>query len=462
MFHKIYAIEKNYLLNYLDKTENFDPSKISEEKQAIFSREQAERRNEILTICADIARIQISGSLSMSGPSWIDSYFGFAGTSYTDIIEAIQEADSNEEVKKIILEMDTPGGHVDGVDSVYMAIKSAKTEVIAENHGMIASAGYWIACACDKIVAKEQTAETGSIGVIIAGLDYKEARKNFGVKLVRIVSKNAPNKAPTLEDKHGIKLLQDRVDSIERIFIERVAEGRGVSAEKVISDFGQGNVFIAMDIDTKKVDAISIGMIDELEIGGSIFNKETRDAQGGEKNIKKVIDGDEENNENKEVRETINNSKNLKQGDQMKLSEFFEKNPEAKEEFNTLVTETVSKKIAENNKSETDKAVKEAVKVKANEDIDVAKKYLAGYPESISKLAIDVIAGKLPLIALTSAASVIDSEKEKEALALAAKENKEDITPTPEGAKLSENGQIISEEDYKASIDRIKKVQGRK
>lgn len=451
---KIYACEKNFLAEYLDKTENFNPENTSSEKMAIFFQEQKERSSRIMSVSEGVARIAIQGPLSMDGPTYIDWLFGYGGTAYTDIMDALKEAESNDDINKIILEMDTPGGHVDGVDSVHMAIRNAKKEVIAENHGMIASAGYWIASAAKKIVAKEQTSETGSIGVIIAGLDYKEARKNYGVKLVRIISKNAPNKAATLEDPKGIKLLQERVDTIERIFLQRVAEGRKITTDDVIKKFGQGNVFIALDPDTKSNDALSVGMIDSLEIGEDIVTAKTRDAQSSEKKIQKDIDESVENNQNEDNKPNEGN---------MNLSEYLEKNPAAKSEISKMVSDEVAKITAKNDKTASEAQAKATAEEKTKANIEGAKKYLTkDYPQAIQDLAVKVISGEQELTALEAAANAVDTAKEAANISDAEEETNENGEVTPEPAKSeSENGEIKSEEDFEASVERIKKAQGR-
>jgi hypothetical protein len=171
--------------------------------------------------------------------------------------------------------MNTPGGTVDGMDQARQAIKSLaeKKTVIAENQGMIASAGYHQATAAGTIEATSPLAITGSIGVIVAGLDFTDAMARDGVKKIKIVSKNAPNKQPDPTTESGRDLVQEQINAMERVFIQAVAEGRGTTEDDVIANFGRGGVLIAQDPDPEQPDALSVGMIDSV-ISGANASKE--------------------------------------------------------------------------------------------------------------------------------------------------------------------------------------------
>jgi ClpP class serine protease len=217
------------------------------------------------------AMLAISGPMSPEGPSFVDRLFGYGGTAYSDIIEAANSLRGNESVKRVKLVMHTPGGTVDGMHGAQDALKklAAEKDVVAENHGMIASAGYGLAVAADRIIAMTPFAKTGSIGVVGGGIDASGAMEKFGVKRVVIVSKNAPNKAPNLATEEGQAVLQKEVDATERVFIQSIADGRGVTPEYVIENYGKGALLIAQDPDPDTPDALSAGLIDGLSFGAS-------------------------------------------------------------------------------------------------------------------------------------------------------------------------------------------------
>jgi hypothetical protein len=94
--------------------------------------------------------------------------------------------------------------------------------------------------------------------------DYTQYDAEKGIKDIGIVSKNAPLKNPDTATAEGFKAYQERLDAIERVFIGRVSEGRGVSVETVEKDFGRGAVLVAQDPDPEQTSALSVGMIDKV------------------------------------------------------------------------------------------------------------------------------------------------------------------------------------------------------
>ena len=222
----IWAAEPNFIIEYLSAIENFNV----DDPEAFFAGMPEEETPEILSIDGDTATITISGVLTKKGPSRIARFLGYGGTGYHEILEAIDAVKDQEAITTVILAMDTPGGRTNGVDAVYQAVSELKKSkrVIAENHGLIASCGYWIASAAHEIRALSPADETGSIGVVIVAIDWSKYDKEMGIKEVTIVSKNAPKKAPDVSKKSGRDVLQERVDSTERVFMARIAEGRGV------------------------------------------------------------------------------------------------------------------------------------------------------------------------------------------------------------------------------------------
>lgn len=261
---ELYALHKNYAVSYLEAIENAS----LEERAAAHDRFSDQALPDIVTHIEGTteAVITIAGPLSPNGPSFIARFFGFGGTAYNDIILAAQQLENDPTIETVRLAMDTPGGTTAGMDQARQALESLAGEktVIAENHGMIASAGYYIAMAAESIEAMSPIAKTGSIGVIMAGLDFTDAMARNGVKRIKIISKNAPNKQADPTTPHGLSVLQDEIDAMERVFIQVVAEGRNTTEQDVIENFGKGGMLIAQDPDSEKPSAIKSGMIDKV------------------------------------------------------------------------------------------------------------------------------------------------------------------------------------------------------
>lgn len=388
----------------------------SEEVSASLKLIMGEAKEEILSIEGNTAQIRIEGVLTQNGPDLWDQIFGISGTSYVAVIDAIDEAVDDPDVEKIELVMNTPGGEVNGVDAVYQAVSGSTKPIVAINMGLMASAGYWIASASDKILADSAIVETGSIGVIVSGIDQTDRLEKEGIRVVDIVSENAPNKAPRVDTEEGVEEIRTRINAIERVFIARVAMGRGVSEERVKSDFGRGSVLIADDPSDAN-DALSVGMID-----GILYTPQSRQENT---NIAAVsaIDGDA-----------------------------------AKIEGDTMAEENKIEANAELDALKADHAGLQA-------RIERATPYLSSteYPATIKAIALKVINGEIGADSLDSAVSVYDALKETKVSNAAVADSAEIAEPvtTPiDVPQLSDDGVIRNELDYKATMDRIRSKRG--
>jgi signal peptide peptidase SppA len=419
---KIWAVEPNYLVGYLETTLNINDE--LNNKPAAFFGNLSSKEKDIFSISGDTAIINIKGLLSHDGPSLIDRFFGFNGTGYGEILEAIAQIQKDDEVKTVRLIMDTPGGEVAGVDKVFQAISelSKSKTVIAESHGLIASAGYWIASAASKIIATSPADEIGSIGVVVIAIDFSKAREERGIKVVVIRSKNAPNKRPDVSTEKGKNTLQERVDSIERVFIGRISEGRGIPVETIKSDFARGSLFVAEDPDSEKDDALSVGMIDAVESS--------------------VIPTQAPKNKHK---------KNKAQD--LPISAPIKKEEHAMDLTEALADTGLAREIEARDNENIAIGVKKE-KTEATARVDKCKKFLISneYPEVVKNLAIKVISGESEYSALEGAVCVIDAQKEEKKAADAQKETGEQKETPPDihGNGDNPKGVCGSNEDFAA------------
>lgn len=183
---------------------------------------------------------------------------------YTRDLLILSESD---EIREIVLNIDSPGGSVTGVSEFADLIKSIDKPVTAYIYGWGMSAAYWIASAADQIVVSK-TSEVGSIGVVASFIDDSEAMEKEGVKRFEIVSTYSPLKRQDPSSDEGKQAVINSIDAIAKVFIGTVAENRGFSFEKVHESFGQGLTFVAEE-------ALKRGMVDKISTLQNLLTEKT-------------------------------------------------------------------------------------------------------------------------------------------------------------------------------------------
>lgn len=160
-------------------------------------------------------------------------------TSYELLAQDFNKAVQNPNIKGILLDIDSPGGEVNGCSELSDMIYQARDTkpIIAYASGACCSGAYWIASACDKILAAD-TAILGSIGVVSI------FEKDDEDKTIEIVSSQSPNKRPDINTEEGKAKIQARVDELAEVFIAKVARNRGITAVDVVKNFGAGDVSV--------------------------------------------------------------------------------------------------------------------------------------------------------------------------------------------------------------------------
>ncbi len=166
-------------------------------------------------------------------------------TSSTDTIKQFKLYEEDEDVKALVLRIDSPGGTVVAAQEIYEEIKKLRENkvVLASMGNVAASGGYYVASATEEIVANPGTL-TGSIGVISEYPNIEELMKKVGLrsevmKSGRFKDLGNPTREMTEEER---QVLQDLIDNIHRQFIRDVALGRGRTVEE-IEPLADGRVF---------------------------------------------------------------------------------------------------------------------------------------------------------------------------------------------------------------------------
>ncbi len=192
--------------------------------------------------------------LQMVGPIFrrANLFTAISGATSHDVLaQEFKAAVTSPQVSAIVLEVDSPGGQVSGTSELARMIHASRgSKPIIAYAAMAASAAYWIASAADRIVISD-TGQVGSIGVV------QMVNVSDDPETVEIVSSQSPSKRPDVRTDGGRAQLQSMVDEIAQVFIDSVAEFRGISSTKVLANFGQGALRVGRS-------AALAGMADEV------------------------------------------------------------------------------------------------------------------------------------------------------------------------------------------------------
>lgn len=191
------------------------------------------------------------------------------GTSTEQLAAAFQQAVNDPAVSAIVLDIDSPGGSVFGVqelaDVIYRG-RGAKP-ITAVANATAASAAYWIGSQADELVVTP-SGHVGSIGAIAVHMDRSKQAEMLGVRPTFITAgkfKGDGNELEPLDDATRADM-QHRVDQYYDAFTRAVARGRGVKLTDVTDGFGEGRMVSAPD-------AVKLGMVDGLGTLDAVIGK---------------------------------------------------------------------------------------------------------------------------------------------------------------------------------------------
>lgn len=198
----------------------------------------------------DVTVIPVMGLITQRG--------GWYGTSVEKGRQALSDA-MLDGSKAIVMEFDTPGGEVYGVDEFASDIRAARSQkpIVAVANSLSASAGYYLASQATEIFVTP-SGEIGSVGVYGAHEDWSKALDQLGVTVTLVSAgegKTDGNMFEPLSDEARADM-QSSVDRYYSMFTSAVSKGRGQPVDKVRSDW-KAKVYGAKE-------AASIGMADQV------------------------------------------------------------------------------------------------------------------------------------------------------------------------------------------------------
>ena len=177
-----------------------------------------------------------------------------------DIVRQLSKYRRDDEIKAIILRVDSPGGAVAPSQEIYdevLRVRADNKKIYVSMASLAASGGYYIAAAADRIYANPGTL-TGSIGVIMAFGNAEKLMKKIGlepmvVKSGKFKDVGSPARQMTPEER---KYLQTVVDDVHQQFIEAVVKGRNMTPKEA-RNLADGRVFTGRQaLQLKMVDAM--------------------------------------------------------------------------------------------------------------------------------------------------------------------------------------------------------------
>lgn len=206
-----------------------------------------------------VAMIDVSGTISNTAPFKL---FGDADNPVSMLLEQLKEAERDRAVKAVILRINSPGGTVVASELMHDEIMNFRRRtgkpVIAMMMDVAASGGYYIACACDRIVAQPSTI-TGSIGVIMLTFDLSGTMYKLGARTDAIVSgpfkdAGSPFRAMNTQERSHF---QGLIDDMYGRFVHVVAAGRPELEADAVKGLADGRVFTAHQ-------AVELGLVDQI------------------------------------------------------------------------------------------------------------------------------------------------------------------------------------------------------
>ncbi len=277
--------------------------------------------------------IPIHGILTKNSEAF-DDILGM--TSYEKIREEIEEALIDEEVETIILDIDSPGGEVNGLFDLSDFIYEARTKkrIVAIANDDAYSAAYAIASSAEKVLVT-RTSGVGSIGVIASHIDQSGFDEKQGVKYTTVFAGKRKNDLNPHEPitSESVESLQEEVDRLYEMFVQLIARNRNLSTEKIKST--EAGLYFGEK-------AIEVGLADGITTFSEFIDNYRRNNMTKTEINEQVIDIDEQGrclgyeSCRKEVLEVIRLCNLSKMPE--KIGEFIEQDVNAKQAQEILMS----------------------------------------------------------------------------------------------------------------------------
>lgn len=207
------------------------------------------------TASSRVAVIRLTGPIAFNQETPLIS-----GATTEQTLRDLERAEKDRSIKAVVLRIDSPGGSAAASQELYsqvLRLKKSGKKVVASLGDTAASGGYYVAAACDRIVANPATI-TGSIGVIAQVPNLQELYRKIGISQQTFKSGEhkdmlSPNRPLTPEEA---EIMQRIIDDTYEQFLRAVATGRHLSIERVRA-LADGRIYTGLQ-------AKRLGLVDAL------------------------------------------------------------------------------------------------------------------------------------------------------------------------------------------------------
>ena len=183
---------------------------------------------------AGVGIVRVEGPIELSSPS---GPFGLPAGAES-VVNRLDALAKDGSIKAVVIRINSPGGTIAATQEIYekvMKLRKKNIPVVASMGDVAASGGYYIAAACNHIVANYGTV-TGSIGVIAFSPNLRRLFDKFGIQMNVIKSGKYKDILATHRDMTGEEraLLQEMIDSSYKKFVKDIAVGRNMSESDIM------------------------------------------------------------------------------------------------------------------------------------------------------------------------------------------------------------------------------------
>lgn len=246
---------------------------------------RASRKAAVANLGGGIAVLGLYGLINQRA-SMVDGMSGSGGTSVERFTQSFREAMADDTVGGIIIDIDSPGGSVSGIQDLFDEIMSARgvKPVYGLVNSLCASAAYWISSACAQMFAV-QGSLVGSIGVYMQHVDASEAMKMDGLNATYISAGKFKVEGNSLGpmSAEALAFNQSQIDAFYSMFTGAVAKGRGVAIGQVRDSMGQGRCLMAAD-------GLAASMVDGIDTFDGVVKRMGKAMKAGPVAAVPVID----------------------------------------------------------------------------------------------------------------------------------------------------------------------------